>query len=423
MSGPNSVTKEEAIDILNLALRDNGYVAMPSSRTLHVTTVENARIQTPVIRGRDVPKKEDAVTQIIPIDYIGAAQLMNNLIPLLPPTTQVTANEGANAIIITDSQINIRRAVDIIAALDLPADSRVVVKVKLMKFADAKNVAQIIKDLFTQDQQRNANQPGRINFGGGGGRGGGGMAGMLATAMGGAAGGQSGPSANPRAPVARVNATSDDRANAVIVSAPEDVMPTIETVLDQIDTDVEDVTELRAFILKNADPVETCDLLLNIFPDDTRNDQSQQRGARMVGGRGGGMGGGMMSAASTGSSDHMKKMGRVLAVAEPRTGSVIVSASHDMMIQIAALIEQIDASDRRHQKVFVYQLRGNVQQAAQMLQDMLGSTTSRNNNNNTDPLQSRQQANAQNMSRNTGTSTSIGSSGSNRSIGGSSGSM
>ncbi len=69
-------------------------------------------------------------------------------------------------------------------------------------------------------------------------------------------------------------AVADDRSNSLVVSAPADLLSTIETMVKEIDQEVTDVTELRVFRLVNADPTETADQLAMLFPDPTTSTTS-----------------------------------------------------------------------------------------------------------------------------------------------------
>jgi general secretion pathway protein D len=88
------------------------------------------------------------------------------------------------------------------------------------------------------------------------------------------------------------------------------------------------------------------------------------------------------NAAQTDTSDRMKKKGRVLAVADQRTSSLIVSAASELMPQIAEMIHQLDESSARKQRVFVYSLENaDAQQVEQILRGMFERTTTQNNRN------------------------------------------
>jgi len=419
------LNKEEAVDLLNSVLNKNGYAAIRNGRTLTIVARDAAKTRDiPVKRGNEpteIPKNDEIVTQIIPIRYINAAQLTKDLQLLLPLQATMTANEAGNALVITDTQTSIHRMTEIVRALDTAMTNASTVRVYPLKFADAKNVATVIKDLFqSQDTgQRNATDIRaqffqRMRGGMGGPFGGMGGPGALG------GGDQSGGSGGGRNQPPKVIATSDDRSNALVVSAPDELIPTIDDLVHAIDTDVEDITEVRVFRLTYADPMEMSDLLAGLFPDDTRSgtDTTMNRGRTQFAGGGAGRmfgGGGGMGAtagAAGGQSERMQKMRRVLAVPDPRTASVIVSASKDLMVQIASMIQQLDNDPAKQQKVYVYELQNaDVQQVEQMVRNMFdrnGTMNNRNNNNQTSVLSTRSTQNTQGT---TGSSSSTRSGG------------
>jgi hypothetical protein len=139
------------------------------------------------------------------------------------------------------------------------------------------------------------------------------------------------------------------------------------------------------------------DLLSNLFPDDTKqnngsNPSSTSRFgspfAGFFGGPTGAPGGGRTGStggASAGGaqSDRAKKQGRVIAVADPRTVSVVVSTSHDLMRQIEQMVTQLDSNKGKNQVVKVYPLdNADAQEVQQVLQDLFQSTQSNNRNRN-----------------------------------------
>jgi uncharacterized membrane protein len=173
-----------------------------------------------------------------------------------------------------------------------------------------------------------------------------------------------------------------------------------------VDKNVEDITEVRAFRLKYSDPVEMADLLTSLFPDETQ--QSSGGGqVRFGGGQFGGFGGrGGGNAAATGDSDLAKKKGKVLAVPDQRTGSVIVKAARDVMGQIAQMVEQLDANPAKKQKVYVYELdNADPTEVETVLRSLFENQNTqnrntRNNQNQNSALTTRQTQN-QNQNRNT----------------------
>ena len=144
-------------------------------------------------------------------------------------------------------------------------------------------------------------------------------------------------------------------------SAPDDLVPTIKQLVASLDTDVEDTTVLKVFALRFADANETAAELSSLFPDDSKPDDNSNFSSRF---RFGFFNPPQASPASN-ESDHVRRQNRVLAVPDPRTRSLIVSASKDMMPQIATMIEGLDSNPRNMQRVYVMNLtNAEVQDAA-----------------------------------------------------------
>ncbi len=358
------LTRDEAVTVLNSALARNGLGAIRSWRTLSIVGLDEARRRnTPVRRGDnpdDIHPTEDLVTQIIPVKFISAQQLLANLDPLLASATGLSANEGANALVLTDTQASVRRVAEIVKALDTPIAAFSAVKVFALKFADAKALASVLKDLFAADTSRSGsggNQVQQTFTGGPGGGGPRGPGGFGPNPFGGDGNaGASSRGSTGRVATPRVVAAVDEQSNSLIVTAPEEQMPLIEDVVKQVDVPVEDVTELRVFKLKNAQPEDLASTLKSLFPDPSSGGNQGSRSGPQFGGPGGFLAGGNVAAesgASGGSSERRLKQGRVNTVADLRTGSLLVSAAPALMEQIAGIVAQLDADPARKQKVFV----------------------------------------------------------------------
>ena len=367
------INKEEALALVEQMLNENGYTAMlgADKRTLTIISSSDAKHEMiPVIVGNiptNIPIDATIVTQIIPVRSLNAVSLLKDLQPLLPSETTLTANESGNALVMTDTQANIHRITEIVRGLDSVNSSSATIIVFPLKFADAKSVASLIKDLFPSATATTGNTPGGPGgFGGFGGfgrfRGGGGNPG------GGDAGAPANDTGSGHTPTSRVAAVSDDHANALVVSAPDDLVPTIKQLVTSLDTDVQDMTELRTFVLKHADPIELATELGSLFPDESNNNDNSQFSARF---RFGIFGGPPAPATTSNESDRVRRMNRVLAVADPRTHSLMVSASKDMMPQIAVMIEGLDNSTRNIQHVYVMTLtNAEVFDVLPVLQDL-----------------------------------------------------
>jgi general secretion pathway protein D len=378
------LTQEEAINLLNTVLHEKGYTAVRNDRILTIVQRDAAlQKNLPVKTGNDpaqIPKTDEMVTQIISVRYVNASQLIENLRPLLPEYANLSANESSNAIVLTDTQANIRRIAEIIRALDTAVSSISTVRVFPLQYTDAKELASLIQQLFVVEETTTNNRGGR-----------GGMPMFRGFRGPGGEGGETteGDSAARKA-ASRVVAVGDEYSNSLIVTAPDELLPSIEMVVREIDQSQEDITEVRVFPLTYCDATEMTDIITELFPDESTT-TTTNFAPRFGGGPGGMFGGGRGGNTNTNSqqSDRKLKQTSVRCVADPRTNSVVVTASTETMVQIEQMIEKLDSDPSKKQKVFVYQLQyADVDNVAEILQGIFesqygssGYSTSQNTQN------------------------------------------
>jgi general secretion pathway protein D len=271
------ITKDEAFSLLNTVLRKNGYTAIRNGRTLTIVNRDEAKTKDiPVNLGSDpttIPRTDELVTQIIPIQFVEATQLLKDLQPLVSMQTTMTANESGNSIVITDTQANIRRVAEVIKAIDLGAEDVTEVRTFKLTYADPVEMADLLTQLFP-DESRTGGQQGQggfrslfRGFGGPGGPGG---------------GNTGGGSGNQRIKKrTRVITVADQRTASIVVTAAKDLMGQIADVVQDLDTDPAKKQNVKVFSLQNADPEQALQVLQDIFQKNTtvNNRNSQQNSA------------------------------------------------------------------------------------------------------------------------------------------------
>ncbi len=184
--------------------------------------------------------------------------------------------------------------------------------------------------------------------------------------------------------------TANEAGNSIIITDTRANINRVAQIIQAIDQGAEEVTVLRVFRLEYADPNEMATVLTGLFPDDSRaNSQSPVRFGGPGGLRNFFRGGGDNNAGGGNSqSDRLKKRARVIAVPDPRTSSIIVSATSGLMGQIEEMVRQLDSNPARKQKVYVYQVDpGDVAQVQQVLKDMFENNTNNRNSRNSQSLQ------------------------------------
>ena len=182
--------------------------------------------------------------------------------------------------------------------------------------------------------------------------------------------------------------TANEAGNSIIMTDTRANINRVAQIIRAIDQGAEDVTEVRVFHLEFADPTEMATLLSSLFSESGTSSGSQTP-VQFGGGRGGfgrffgGGGGGNDSGGGNSQNQRIKKRTKVTAVADPRTSSVVVSATSGLMSQIEEMVKQLDANPAKKQRVHVFQVNpGDVSQVQQVLEDMFETTTGNNRNNN-----------------------------------------
>ena len=410
------LNREEAVDLLDTILNEKGYTAIRRGRILKIVEKDKALIEDlPVKSGADpleIPKKDVMVTQIIPIRFGNAGQLIENISDLLPDYATISANDGSNAIILTDTQTNIHRIAEIVSALDTSISSISEIRVFPLVYADAKQLADVVKGLF-ESRSSGSSRSSRSSSSG--------IAEMMRARFGGGSSssrssGSSGRSSRSGgsgssaalAAASRVVAISEERTNSLVVSAPSDVIPTIEQLVKEMDRTIEDVTELQVFKLKYADAYEMAEVLTDLFSD--KDEIENSRGGYRFGswGRSSSSSSSSRSRSSSSgnSSERMLQQKKVVAVADPRTNSVIVSATAELMKQIALMVERLDDNKAKQQKVYTYSLQNaDVEGVSAILRSMFeqqngnfNSTRNRSGRDQQNPLDNRRVSDPQSSS-------------------------
>ncbi|NLF15958.1 MAG: hypothetical protein GX595_01690 [Lentisphaerae bacterium] len=366
----NPVTPDEAVAILHHVLGDQGYGVVRNDRLLRIVRRDDARQRNlPVVSGNDpaaVPATAELVTHIVSLRHTTAVRLVETLKPILPTQTTLTANADSNALVITDTRANIRRMLEIIQALDTAVSSILDIGVIPLRYADAVETADLINKVYETPTSRSTSQT-ATNRGGFMAR----MAG-IGGAPGGADASQADTSREARATASFVRAVADQNGNAVVVTAPSEVLVQIRELIRELDAPTEDSTSVRVLPLRYADATEVANHLARLYPDTTSASSRQSSRARFFG-PGGPMAveGASRGAAGSASSQRKLAEAKVIAVADTRTNAVIVSASATSLEEITRVVAELDATPINVPTVHVYQLQNaDVSRTKEILESM-----------------------------------------------------
>ncbi len=228
------VTVDEAVTMLNSTLKDRDAVAVRTGETLRVTTVARAKtMNLPVVhvtKDSDVPENNDQVmTFVIPVRYVDAATLSQNLISLLPEYATLEANRDGNALIMTDSASNVRRAMKIIQTLDtqLPSEASEV-RTWRLTYGQASTTAQLLNNIFQSSSTSSRSSD------------------------------RNGPFSGTLPDAGKVVAAADDRTNSIVVRAPKAALSIIDGMLMEVNKRTTDPNQ-PAVARPEVQPAEDAD--------------------------------------------------------------------------------------------------------------------------------------------------------------------
>lgn len=241
---------EEAITMLNSVLKEKGFTAIRMGRTLRIVRLESARLMSIPVRSgtnpEDVPESDDIITQVIPLRHTDARQLREDLAPLIPEYAQLSANQGTNSLILTDTSANIRRIMRIIRALDTHLATVSEVRVFRLKQAEASSTADLINSVFRTEEAQRATT---------------GREAAIARFR----GREAASTDEEGARQVNVNATADQRTNTVVVTGPPDVLTLVADLVEELDADPTEEQGVFVYKLKNAQAARLETVLNNIF--------------------------------------------------------------------------------------------------------------------------------------------------------------
>ena len=127
-------------------LEVHGYVAVPAGDLVKILPDANARQVPGLESAAGAPGGADEiVTQVITVRNVGAAQLVPILRPLIPQYGHLAAHQASNMLIISDRAANVSRMLRIIQRIDTGADADI--EVIPLEHASAGDVVRVVTAL------------------------------------------------------------------------------------------------------------------------------------------------------------------------------------------------------------------------------------------------------------------------------------
>lgn len=297
---PRSLTYQ----ILLSALRLQGFAAVEGQGVVKIMPEADAKQNFSVTTGKSLAVSGDRiVTQVYPLQYESAAQLVPVLRPLIGPNNTIAAYPNTNTLVITDYADNIKRINKIIDSIDQPSSGELVV-IKL-KYASALDLAQQLSRLLVEG---------------------------LATAPG-------VPGAVMGEPGLRFMVTPDVRTNSLLIRSDNPAQITrVRSLVTQMDTPSSDSGNMHVVYLRNAEASKLAETLRAILSGEARSAQTAAGQPPVAGGAPAPAGAGIVQA-------------------DPATNALIITAPENVYNSLRAVIDKLDA---RRAQIFVEALIAEV---------------------------------------------------------------
>ena len=326
--GQQPIYVEDTISLLNSALNIKGYAAIRSGangRVLKIVTLEDAKkLNVPVHKGTQpdlIPTTDEVITQVMPLRYIDATRLRQDLTPLISPSASITSNAAGNSLVVTDTSANVHRIAEIVWALDVNTAGASEVRIYALKNADATSAVKLITDIFKPDTTTGG--PGGFFRG---------MARfMMGRGGGGGGGGQPADNTTPYQPPT-VKASADTRTNSVVVTGPAESLVVVDGIIKALESNGIEPQGVFVYALKNGTSADIAPVLNNIMGTSTATTGVGTRSNQPQGG----------NAANSALAGQNGLYGQVYVVANADTNSLLVMTMPKYFEQVKGIIKMLD---------------------------------------------------------------------------------
>ncbi|MCW5588556.1 MAG: type II secretion system secretin GspD [Legionellales bacterium] len=119
------LTKDEVYPVFLSLLRVNGYAAIPDGHTIKILPMINALQENTPVGNTHLQPKDAMVVKVIAVKNKSAEQLVPVLRPLIPPSSSLSAYLPSNSLIVSDTAANIAKITHLVHEVDTANQSGV----------------------------------------------------------------------------------------------------------------------------------------------------------------------------------------------------------------------------------------------------------------------------------------------------------
>lgn len=157
------MSQGEVYQVFLSVLEVHGYTAIPSGEVIKIVPDADAKHSGMPTVGEDSKARGDeAVTRVIQIEHVTAAQLVPILRPLVPPQGHLAAYPQSNVLIISDRARNIERLLSIIERIDQPSSGEI--EIVPLQYAAAGDLVRVLTSLQQQSGKKGGQTPDQLTL-------------------------------------------------------------------------------------------------------------------------------------------------------------------------------------------------------------------------------------------------------------------
>jgi len=250
------------------------------------------------------------------------------------------ADTRTNSVVVRGPTEAMEVVADMIKALDDRAVKVAGVRVFQLRYADAMNTAQIINELFGESSSSGSQEDRRPMF-----------------FMRGGQGARNTQQQEESSNTLKVTAAADSRTNTIVVTGPDSILDVVADVIKNLDSQIPTVADVKVFHLEYADAQDTAELINEVFGESRTSSQTTRSTGQQnqaISFRGfGGRGGQQQTTQSTGGISDVA----IIASADSRTNSVVVSGPSETLEIIANVIKELDENPEQERQIFLFPLK------------------------------------------------------------------
>jgi general secretion pathway protein D len=339
------LTKTDALQALDSVLAINNIAAIPlGEKFLKVVQITSAKTEG-LPFGHVMVPADTLGTQIIPLKFADAAEVVAVLQPYLHPYGQLVPLQKSNSILISETAANIKQMMEIVTYVDQPSTLRMEMRSYVLAHAKAGDVMARLQSIIQEAEQAGGRaavsgqpgQPGQAAQ----------PAGLIR---------RPNPAGQPGAPASeesvvegKVIMAADERTNKIFILTRPSNFGFFDRLIAELDAKVEPDVVMKVIELNYAAAEDVASLINSLITGSaaaapahhTSSSGTTTSGARPpsippppVGGSGG-------NATDTGFLQYAEGV-RILP--DPRTNSLLVMATKEDMARIMELVKSIDTS-------------------------------------------------------------------------------